>query len=539
MTASIQQIINALRDALPNDGARLDVLGLDEKRANATIVRGAACNSADAFSGCMFVCKGENFKRDYLKDAIAQGTNLSLAPFSLAENLSLAPICKEANVPLILTDDIRRAQAIASKVAWGAPDEKLTIVGITGTKGKTTVATFVEEAINGSKNVPDLKLFPVQGRENSCLAPICGFIGTHRVFDGRDTFEPPNTTPEPPDLYRYLNAMVKNGCTHCVMEVSSQGLKYDRVYGLSLDVIAITNVGVDHIAPVEHPSIEDYVASKFKIADFARDLVLPRDIALVDEVQGLCEREMAKIEAKNEKGARDNENGARDKMVNYLHFYDEGLENKEKLPLQMLGAANQKNARCALSICEVLGLDEKGARDAICNTVVEGRMNVFVSADEKIVGIVDYAHTKESYELFFSDVKANFPDSFIVAYFGASGGKALQRCIDLPKTASKFCDYIIITTDDPGPENPAAVVNRCAENVASNVPFEKQVSRDDACARAFEVANKAVYEKKTAPRAVVCALGKGAESVCVCSGRPDIPIVADTVAVREGVGGDF
>ena len=81
MSASIQQIINALRDALPNVGARLDVLGLDEKRENATNVRGTACNSTDAFLGCMFVCKGENFKPDYLKDAIAQGTNLSLAPF--------------------------------------------------------------------------------------------------------------------------------------------------------------------------------------------------------------------------------------------------------------------------------------------------------------------------------------------------------------------------------------------------------------------------------------------------------------------------
>ena len=498
-------------------------------------VEGAYCDSRIVEPDSLFICKGRAFKPEYLMAAINCGAKVALAPAEME--------LPEVGIPVIRVSNIREAQAVASKIAWGKPDEKLTIVGITGTKGKTTVATFVEHAIS------------------ECLQTKCGFIGTHRVFDGKSTFEPPNTTPEPPDLYRFLHSMVKNRCTHCVMEVSSQGLKYDRVLGFDLNVAAITNIGIDHIAPVEHPTLEDYVSSKFKIAELTNNLVIAKHLPLCAEVEELCEAEMAKLKGQS------------------VTYFD---TPKPRLELQLMGETNQRNSDCALKICEVLKLDARKATEAICNTKVPGRMEVYESKDGCLVGIVDYAHTLESYELFFHDIKTQFPEHYVIAYFGVSGGKALQRYADLPQTAAKYCDYLIITSDDPGTEVPADVVERCASYVPRTVPttiegpspvakgpspaakgpspaaegpspaakgpspmcakdrpqcaprtvpFEKIVSRDEACGRAFELAECKISEGK---KVCVCALGKGNESVCVCA-KGDIPIVPDSENVERHV----
>ena len=455
-----------------------------EAKIQETHVKGAYCDSRIAEPDSLFICKGANFKKEYLTTAIERGAKIAIAP----NNMELPRV----NIPLLRFENIRVAQAIASKIAWGHPDEKLTIIGITGTKGKTTVATFVEHAIK------------------DCLKTKCGFIGTHRVFDGKNTFEPPNTTPEPPDLYRFLNSMVKNGCTHCVMEVSSQGLKYDRVLGLDLNVAAITNIGIDHIAPVEHPTLEDYASSKFKIADLSANLVVAKHLALCKEVEGLCKTEIEKLKKQS---------------VTYFDM------PKKPLDLKLMGITNQRNADCALKICNVLGLDNNKATEVICKTRVPGRMEVYESKDSRLVGIVDYAHTLESYELFFRAIKAQFTNHYIIAYFGVSGGKALQRYADLPQTAAKYCDYLIITSDDPGTEDPTDVVEKCAINVPRSVANKKIVSRDAACERAFELAERQIDKGKNV---CVCALGKGNESVCVCT-NGDIPIVPDSENVKRHV----
>ncbi len=504
--------LDKIEEILEENECNLQIVYCDPKTNKGNFkIDGTSCDSRSASQNSMFVCKGKNFKIDYLINAIKNGANSCLSSYEMSQQFQIREICEEFEIPLLLVDDVRCAQAFASKVAWGCPDEGLTIVGITGTKGKTTVATFVESAINAKCG---------DGKRT------CGFIGTHRVFDGKKAYEPPNTTPEPPDLYRFLAEMVNNGLDYCVMEVSSQGIKQNRVLGLDFDVCAITNVGVDHIAPIEHPSVEDYVLTKFKIATLCENLVLPHSIAICQEVEELCKMQLALIEKSNN---------------NQFYFFDENIDESSEIPLRLMGSVNQKNARCALKICEVLGLNAEKTYDAICNTCVSGRMEVFGDKTSKIVGIVDYAHTLESYEAFFADVKKRFPKSYLIAYFGASGGKASNRCVDLPKTASKYCDYIILTTDDPGNEKPEDVIDRCAQNVPTGTNFEKVVSRDEACERAFELAkdyvnSSSVEGEDKKDRVIVCALGKGSESICVGGqGVDDIPITPDTEHVRRKV----
>lgn len=488
---------------------------------NGINVTGAACDSRLVEPGNLFICKGANFKKDFLISAIEKGAVAYLSEVDY-----------EVSIPLIKSVDIRKDQAKYSKLAWGKPDEKMTMIGITGTKGKTTVATFIKNAIEACGHK-------------------CGFIGTHHVYDGKDSSEPPNTTPEPPDLYRYLAHMVENGCEYCVMEVSSQGLKYDRVLGLDLDVAAITNIGVDHIAPVEHPTVQDYVESKFKIADITKKLFINEDLVLCEEARPYVEAGLAKLPTAEVCASPLVEGCSPEQVLDNVpvaHYpatpgnllpgnwagnsclqQTSTSDCPETLHLKMPGTYNAQNAVLSLEATDYLNLNHEKSKAAMQDTQVAGRMEVFASQDGRLVGIVDYAHTKESYEKFFNAIDF---DGYVIAYFGASGGKALDRHVDLPQTAAKYCDYIIVTSDDPGTEKPEDVVASVESNLPEGFPHECIVSRDDACNRAFELAAERL--KSGEHKVFVCALGKGDENVCVCS-TGDIPIIPDNKHVAQKI----
>lgn len=440
-------------------------------------VSGAYCDSRRYKPGGIFFCKGVDFRQEYLEDVFDKGCKVYIHEGGIGGGIEVT--------------DIRKAMAKASKFAWGEPDKYLKIVGITGTKGKTTVACMVKQVIEQS-------------------GYKCGYIGTHHVSDGRHNYTTQNTTPESPELYEYLNSMRINDCDFCVMEVSSQALKYDRIGDMQIDIACITNVGIDHISDVEHPTVEDYVKSKFEIAHHAEKLVASRKPALVDDVQPYIDGCFANC------------------TMEPIIYDAKGLEIELSLP----GEFNKKNGLAALKICKLLGFDDDGIREILKNASVPGRMEVNESKDGRLIGIVDYAHTKESYELFFKSVNEKYLDSFKIAYFGASGGKAVARQIDLPKTISRFADFVIVTSDDPGSEDPAQLCERVASNLEmDNSTFLVEPNRDAACIRAFEIAGQAL---KAHDRVIVCALGKGDEDVCVAKPK-DIPIIPDTVHVKQKI----
>lgn len=227
---------------------------LDQHRLDAALegdpsvaVAGAACDSRQVTPGNIFVCKGAAFRPEFLSAALEAGAAAYLCTPDAAPGFAaVAP-----DVPRILCADIRPAMAWVSKAAWGSPDRDLQIVGITGTKGKSTTAYLLQMLLDAAGPEP------------------CAIFGTHAIFDGTGTFESANTTPEPPDLWRHLANARRSGLRRVVMEVSSQALKYDRVLGLSLSVACFLNIGNDHVSPVEHPSFEDYLSAKLRIFELA------------------------------------------------------------------------------------------------------------------------------------------------------------------------------------------------------------------------------------------------------------------------------
>ena len=168
---------------------------------------------------------------------------------------SLEPLAKESGAAMLVVDSVRTAMALLPPEVYDRPDHDVKIVGITGTKGKTTAAFMLQSIIKAA-------------------GESCGMIGSVSTDDGIECYESTNTTPEAPEVWRHIANCRTSGRQSMVMEVSSQALKYQRVENLPFDVACFLNIGRDHISPIEHPTFEDYFESKLRIFDQAKTAVV-------------------------------------------------------------------------------------------------------------------------------------------------------------------------------------------------------------------------------------------------------------------------
>lgn len=456
--------------------------------AASTSVTGADSDSRFAAPGHLFVCKGAAFRPQYLASAIEDGAVAYLCDESHAD--ALAPVA--GNVPtLVATDDgLRPAMALASAEAWGHPDHNLDVVGITGTKGKSTTSYMLRTILDAGEPYSR-----------------AGILGSIETFDGRERAESVNTTPEAPDLWRHLANARDAGLPHMVMEVSSQALKYDRVDHLRLDVACFLNIGRDHISPREHPSFEDYFQSKLRIFDQARVAVVNLGTNHVDEVLSRASR-CERVVTFSAEGDRSADVWADDvaPFMGGIRLVAHTPSWEGELVVSMPGLFNAENALCAVAACEVLGVGYDQVRDGLAKVSVPGRMELLPSPTPRVVGIVDYAHNKLSYQRFFSSISKEFPGRSIIAVLGAPGGKAYERRQELPEEASKWADVLIYTEEDPAGEPVEQICRQLADATPEGQAHEVIVDRPQAVRRAVELA------LQSERGAVVCLLAKGDET---------------------------
>ena len=214
-----------------------DVLDAGEKQ-----VEHISYNSMDVKEGTLFICKGMNFKEEYLEDAIEKGAVCYMSEKKI-----------RADFPYILVSDMRRAMSDTGAFFYDEIwNKKLQMIGITGTKGKSTTATFV-------KSIMDDYCRSIGEKEIGFVSGIYTYDGRHKVKAKK------MTTPETLQLHKILADCAENGCKYLVMETSSQALKYDRTRALRYKVGGFLNISEDHISDREHPDIEDYFASKLKL----------------------------------------------------------------------------------------------------------------------------------------------------------------------------------------------------------------------------------------------------------------------------------
>ena len=474
---------------------------------------GAAHDSRAVLHGNVFICKGVAFKPAFLPAALEKGAVAYVCEEGLADALAeVAP-----GVPAIVVRDVRAAMPHVASFCWGRPEKRLPIVGVTGSKGKTTTTYMLRSILDG-------------GEPGSRAA----LLGSVEYFDGVEGGMSPNTTPEAPELWHRLSNAANCGLT-MVMEVSSQGLKYGRVEGLEFEIAAVTNIGRDHVSPVEHPSLEDYVASKLKIFTQCRRAVVGLATEHLDEIlaaaAGLDElRTFGLAGSGADYWASDITPG-----VGGTRFVAHTPEWTAQLTLGIPGIFNVDNALCAIALAQMLGVGEEHIRAGLLATRVPGRMESVSSANGDVIGIVDFAHNGQSFQKFFESVSQEYPQRKIVTVFGCTGVKGLERRVQMPPVACAFSNLCIYTEDDPGKEPLQQIFDGMLAATPEGAAVELVEDRDQAIRRAIEVAGSWVDEGF---EALVCVLGKGEEVRMLRANGPepcdeDKVIVARWIAERD------
>ncbi|MBF0787954.1 MULTISPECIES: UDP-N-acetylmuramoyl-L-alanyl-D-glutamate--L-lysine ligase [unclassified Streptococcus] len=433
-------------------------------------------------SKTLFFVKGAQFKATFLETAIADGLRFYIAEKDY-----------EVGIPAIIVNDIKQAMSLIAMEFYGHPQDKLKLLAVTGTKGKTTTAYFAYSILQ-------------QSHKPAMLSTM------NTTLDGQTFFKSALTTPESIDLFAMMAAAVANGRTHLIMEVSSQAYLVKRVYGLTFDVGVFLNISPDHIGPIEHPSFEDYFYHKRLLIENSKSVVLNSNM---DYFQ-LVKDQASDIPHDTYGPQSDN------RILSSQAFtFEVGGILSGHYDIQLIGHFNQENALAAGLACLRLGANVADIQTGIATTSVPGRMEVLSQTNGAKV-FVDYAHNGDSIEKLLDVVLAHQTGQSILV-LGATGNKGESRRKDFGLLLNHYPNlHVILTADDPNYEDPV----RIAEEIQSYMKRPSQIIADRE--KAIELA---LSMTKTAQDAVIIA-GKGADQYQIINGTK-VPYIGDlTVAKR-------
>ena len=312
-----------------------------------------SCDSKSVTPGTLFIVKGAHFKGRYLADALARGAFIYLSDH----------VWEEAGAaPCLLVSDVRRAMALLADFYYDHPSGKLHVVGITGTKGKSSTSYYLK--------------YIFDEYEAGKKGPESGVIGSIDTYDGVERFESHLTTPEPLDLERHLANAASAGLDYLTMEVSSQALKYDRMVGVELSAAVFLNIGYDHISPIEHPDFEDYFASKLRIFEHSSLAVVNLDSDEAGRVLQAAAGSPRLITFSEKDPAAAVYGSNVRKSGHDILFRVKTPRFSREFRLTMPGLFNVQNALAAIAVCEGLGIPEQCIYVGLMQARVPGRMEV-------------------------------------------------------------------------------------------------------------------------------------------------------------------
>ncbi|MBR3646109.1 MAG: UDP-N-acetylmuramoyl-L-alanyl-D-glutamate--2,6-diaminopimelate ligase [Lachnospiraceae bacterium] len=381
--------------------------------------------------GDVFIC---------IKGAASDGHKY--IPQVIEKGAAAVVVCDDVEVTgeitVIKTNDTRLALACMSAAFFGYPAEKITTIGITGTKGKTTTSYMVKSVL-----------------ENVGIKT--GLIGTIETIIDKERIPSVNSTPESYLVQKYFAKMVEAGCKCVVMEVSSQGLMQHRVGGFEFDYGIFTNLSADHIGPSEHKDFEDYLKCKSMLMKQCKHAIVNRDDKYVDEI--LKGNKCQSVEGYGI------EKDCELKATNIKLFTKPGLlcvsydvTGVESFPIEihMPGKFNVYNSLCALAICRHFTEDEKRIKDALLNVSVKGRVEI-IKVSERFTMMIDYAHNAMSLESLLETIREYNPKR-IVTLFGCGGNRSKDRRFEMGEVSSRLSDFTIVTSDNPRFEEPNDII---------------------------------------------------------------------------------
>ncbi len=435
-------------------------------------------NSLDVTENTLFVCKGKAFKEEYLDAAIEKGAVAYISEIDYNKT-----------IPGILVNDIQKSLSLVSNIYFNYPWKKMNLIGVTGTKGKSTTSYYI-------KYILDEYL-------ESMKKPGAGIISSIDTYDGIINEESHITTPESFELQVHYENALKSNITYMVTEVSSQALKYGRLFDVQFDVGVFLNISEDHISPIEHTDFEDYFSSKLKFFKQCKHVCVNLESDYRERILDAAKDSKNLITFGFDKKAE-------------VYGYDikkdgDRLVFKVKTPkfdkefaLTMPGLFNIENALGAIAAAYSLNIPYEFMYKGLLKARSGGRMEKYESHDGEKIVIVDYAHNKLSFTKLYESTKEEYKGRNIVTVFGCPGGKAFTRRENLGTLAGKYSHEIILTEEDPGEE---PVIDIC-EDIANHV----KVYNDNF--KIIEAREEAIRDSifLSQPHSIILLTGKGRET---------------------------
>lgn len=458
-----------------------DVLG----QVGDTVIEKITYNSRVAEPGAIFVAlvgmdvDGHSF----VQDAYAKGVR-----YFVVERAVELP----ADAAVLIVENTRVALSKMAANFYGHPSKEMTVVGVTGTKGKTTVCHYVRD------------LLQADGRPT-------GMVGTVGVFYGTVQERTVNTTPESLELQRTLRRMLDHGVRHVVMEVSSGGIMMHRTDDIHFDFGLFLNLSPDHIGEREHPTFEHYRDCKARLFQMA-----DQSLINVDDAHGAYMAGHARGRVRTFALGRED---AHYRGMNLVHgktlaelgtrFQVQTEDGLHALSIPYPGEVSVYNALAAVAVARELGVDWEVLEKAIQSVKVKGRFEV-LNVFEGIPVVVDYAHNRVALESLLSSLASYKPRRMILV-IGSVGNRTQERRKELGEVAARYCDITILTEDNPDREDPRVIAQAMAdamEGGKSEIHVEPR--REAAIALAIG---------KARPGDVVILAGKGHEEYNLVHGR--------------------
>ena len=394
-----------------------------------------AYDSRKCDDGILFVC---------LVGAVTDGHKYIQSAYDKGSRVFLCE--REVELPddamVIITENTRSALAKISCNFFSNPSRDISVIGITGTKGKTTTAHIVKFLLEAG----GIKT---------------GIIGTVGSFYDDVVIPTVNTTPESYELQKTLRIMADGGCKAVVMEVSSLGLKHHRVEGTEFYCGAFTNLFPDHIGTNEHETFEEYAYWKTQLFPMCQKAIVNIDDSFSKNVVDNCKGEVITYGWDN---SADYvlENCEKVKLGNILGvaFHTKVKGEDKKFTVALPGEINAHNALIALAIGDIFGVSDEDSAEGLGQVFVKGRCEILKNTED-ITVIIDYAHNGVSLKSIIDTARA-YEHNRVISLFGSVGGRTECRREELGTVSGKMSDFTVITSDDPNFEDPRSICEEIA-----------------------------------------------------------------------------
>ncbi len=435
-----------------------DICVLETNADPETEITGISCDSRRVQPGNAFAAV-QGWDTDgnrYIPAAMDRGAAVVITARKPADGISY-----------VLVEKDRLALALISSNFYGHPAQKLPVIGITGTNGKTSAACLTKqllEKVTGNK---------------------VGLIGTVGIDLGDAVLNAKRTTPESPELQKYLACMRSNGCSYAVMEVSSHALDQERVGGITFAVAAFTNLTQDHLD--YHKTMESYCDAKARLFSRCRRAVVNADDIWCERLTAGCTAPALQTSVKGLAGLYAQDILLEADRVCFTAVYGRECQH---ITVPIPGGFTVYNALTALGIALQLGISLKAAAEGLADVKgIRGRVELVPTPGKPYTVMIDYAHTPDGLEKLLHSLKA-FCKGRLIAVFGCGGDRDRSKRPQMGEIAVRLADFAVITSDNPRTEDPMAIISDILEGVGDEKNYTVFENRVRAIHYAMDIGKK-------------------------------------------------